>query len=181
MEPDLDVTSFFDPADFNFPFGTHIAVVEVDERSGEVDLTRYIAVNDAGPIGNPLVVNGQFEGSITHAIGQALMERAVYDEQGNLLTKNFMTYAIPRATDVPQFELASTVTPSPHNALGVKGAGEIATVAPAAAIANAVCDALAELGVKHIDMPFTAEKLWRTMSDAKSDARIRESAKSNEE
>lgn len=175
MEPDLDVTSFFDPADFNFPFGTHIAVVEVDERSGEVDLTRYIAVNDAGPIGNPLVVNGQVEGSITHAIGQALIERAVYDQQGNLLTNNLMTYAIPRATDVPQFELAYTVTPSPHNALGVKGVGEIATVAPAAAIANAVCDALAELGVKHIDMPLTAEKLWRTMRDAKA----RKSANSN--
>ncbi|GCF07961.1 xanthine dehydrogenase family protein molybdopterin-binding subunit [Dictyobacter arantiisoli] len=166
MEPTLDETSFFDPADFNYPFGTHIAVIEIDNQTGQVDLVRYVAVNDAGPLGNPLVVNGQVEGSITHGAGQALIERAVYDEQGILLTDSFTSYAIPRSTDLPEYELDYTVTPSPHNALGVKGAGEIATVPPAAAIGNAVCDALADLGIKHIDMPFTAEKIWRVMRDA---------------
>ncbi|MBV9691938.1 MAG: molybdopterin-dependent oxidoreductase [Ktedonobacteraceae bacterium] len=168
MEPNLDETSFFDPPDFNYPFGSHIAIVEIDEQTGQVDLVRYVAVNDAGNVGNPLVVDGQIEGSIAHAIGQVLIERAVYDEQGNLLTNNFMTYAIPRATDVPRYELDRTVTPTPHNALGMKGVGEIATVPPAAAISNAVCDALSDLGVKHIDMPITAEKVWRAMRDAQA-------------
>ncbi len=168
MEPDLDVTSFFDPPDFNYPSGTHIAVVEITEETGEIEIKRYIAVNDVGTIGNPLVVNGQVEGSITHALGQVLIERAVYDEQGQLLTDNFTKYAIPTATDVPHYELDYTVTPSPHNALGLKGAGEIATVPPAAAIANAVCDALSDLSIKHIDMPITPEKVWRALRDAKN-------------
>jgi len=168
FEPGLDETSYFDPADFNYPFGTHVAVVEIDEKTGEIELVRYIAVNDAGTIGNPLVVNGQYEGSIAHAIGQAFMEHAIYDEQGHLLTNSFQTYAIPRAADVPHYELGSTVTPTPHNKLGAKGAGEIATVPPAAAIVNAACDALSYLGVKHIDMPLTPEKVWQTIHDAKS-------------
>lgn len=175
IEPGLDESAYFDPPDFNFPFGTHVAVVEVDERSGQVDLVRYVAVNDAGNIGNPLVVQGQVEGSIAHAIGQALMEQAVYDKQGNLLTNSFQTYAIPRADDLPRYELDNTVTPTPHNALGAKGAGEIATVPPAAAIVNAVCDALSYLDIKHIDMPLTAEKVWRTIRDAK----IKKAAASN--
>jgi carbon-monoxide dehydrogenase large subunit len=168
IEPGLDESTYFDPPDFNFPFGTHVAVVEVEERTGEVDLVRYVAVNDAGNVGNPLVVNGQFEGSIAHAIGQAFMEHAIYDNQGNLLTNSFQTYAIPRAADLPRYELDRTVTPTPHNKLGAKGAGEIATVPPAAAIVNAVCDALSYLGVKHIDMPLTPEKVWQTIRDAKT-------------
>lgn len=167
IEPGLDESTYFNPPDFNFPFGTHIAVVEVDERTGQVDLLRYVAVNDAGNIGNPLVATGQIEGSITHAIGQALMEQAIYDDQGNLLTNSFQTYAIPRAADLPRYELDRTVTPTPHNQLGAKGIGEIATVPPAAAIVNAVCNALSYLNIKHIDMPLTAEKVWRTMRDAK--------------
>ena len=169
MEPAIDVTSFFDPADFNYPSGTHIAAVEIDEETGAIEVKRYVAVNDVGTIGNPLVVNGQVEGSITHALGQVLIERAVYDEQGQLLTDNFMKYPIPRATDVPLYELDYVVTPSPHNALGLKGAGEIATVPPAAAIANAICDALSDLGIKHIDMPITSEKIWRAMRTAKNE------------
>jgi carbon-monoxide dehydrogenase large subunit len=168
IEPGLDESTYFDPPDFNFPFGTHVAVVEVEERTGEVDLVRYVAVNDAGNVGNPLVVNGQYEGSIAHAIGQAFMEHAIYDNQGNLLTNSFQTYAIPRAADLPRYELDRTVTPTPHNKLGAKGAGEIATVPPAAAIVNAVCDALSYLGVKHIDMPLTPEKVWQTIRDAKT-------------
>jgi len=172
MEPNLDVTSVFDPPDFNYPSGTHIAAVEIDEETGEVEVTRYIAVNDVGTIGNPLVVNGQVEGSITHALGQVLIERAVYDEQGQLLTDNFMKYPIPTALDVPRYEIDYVVTPSPHNSLGLKGAGEIATVPPAAAVANAVCDALSDLDIKHIDMPITPEKVWLAMRTAKNSNQV---------
>lgn len=166
MEPAIDVTTFFDPPDFNYPFGSHIAVVEVDELTGEVELVDYTAVNDAGTIGNPLVVDRQVEGSIVHGIGQALIEEAVYDDDGLLVTDDLRRYAIPRAADVPPMGLDWTVSPSPHNALGLKGAGEIATVPPTAAIANAVCDALARHGVAHIDMPITAEKVWRALRSA---------------
>jgi carbon-monoxide dehydrogenase large subunit len=174
VEPALDITTFFDPPDFNYPFGTHIAVVEIDERSGEIDLKRYIAVNDVGTIGNPLVVDGQIEGSIAHAIGQVFLEQAIYDDLGNLVTDNFSTYPLPKATDLPNFELAYTVTPTPHNLPGFKGAGEIATVPPAAAIANAVCDALSDLGIQHIDMPITAEKVWHAMRMAGNPAASRQ-------
>jgi aerobic carbon-monoxide dehydrogenase large subunit len=163
MAPAIDETVVFDPPDFNYPYGSHVAVVEVDEDTGQVDVVRYIAVNDVGNVANPLVVDGQIEGSIVHAVGQVLMEEARYSPQGDLLTDNLDHYAIPRADDIPFFELDRTVTPSPHNSLGAKGAGEIATVPPAAAIANAVCDALAAFGVRHIDMPLTAEKVWRAM------------------
>ena len=163
IEPGVDETAYFDPPDFNYPFGVHIAVVEVDEATGQVEVVRYIAVDDAGVIGNPLIVKGQIEGSIVHGLGQVLMEEAVYDEQGHLVSADLRDYALPRAADVPFFDLDSTVTPSPHNALGVKGAGEIATVPPAAAVANAVMDALSDLGVQHIDMPLTPEKVWRQL------------------
>jgi len=160
MEPALDATSHFDPPDFNYPFGTHVAVVEIDERTGQVHLVRYAAVDDVGPVGNPAVVQGQIEGSIVHGLGQALLEEARYDEQGVLLTADLTTYPLPRAADVPFFALDRTVTPSPHNPLGVKGAGEVATVPPAAAVANAVCDAL---GARHLDMPLTPEKVWNAI------------------
>jgi aerobic carbon-monoxide dehydrogenase large subunit len=163
MAPAIDVTSVFDPPDFNFPYGAHVAVVEVDEDTGAVELVRYIAVNDVGTVGNPLVVDGQIEGSIVHAVGQALMEEARYDDRGALLTDNLDRYPLPRAADVPFFELDRTVTPTPHNPLGAKGAGEIATVPPAAAITNAACDALRGFGVRHLDMPLTPEKVWRAM------------------
>lgn len=169
MEPALDETSYFDPPDFNYPFGTHVAVVEVDEHTGAVELVRYVAVNDVGPVGNPAVVDGQFEGSIVHGVGQALMEHARYDADGTLLTADLSTYALPRATDVPFFLLERTVTPSPHSALGAKGAGEVATVPPAAAVTNAVCDALSALGVRHLDMPLTAEKIWSVMAAARAE------------
>lgn len=170
MEPALDVTAFFDPPDFNYPFGSHVAVVEIDERTGEIDLVDYVAVNDAGNIGNPLVVDRQVEGSIVHGLGQALVEEARYDEEGRLLTDDLRSYAIPRAEDVPRLVLDWTCSPSPHNALGVKGAGEIATVPPTAAVSNAICDALAGFGVAHIDMPITPEKVWRALQDARQEA-----------
>ncbi|HEU5375646.1 MAG TPA: molybdopterin cofactor-binding domain-containing protein [Ktedonobacteraceae bacterium] len=168
MEPNLDETTFFDPPDFNFPFGTHAAVVEIDEQTGQVDLVQYVAVSDAGNVANPLVFDGQIEGGITHGVGQVLMEQAVYNNQGSLLTDSFKTYAIPRSTDLPSYELDRTVTPTQHNGLGAKGAGEIGAVAPAAAISNAICDALSDLGVKHIDMPITAEKVWYALRSAQA-------------
>ncbi|MEU5808307.1 xanthine dehydrogenase family protein molybdopterin-binding subunit [Streptomyces sp. NPDC047718] len=163
IEPAVDETTHFDPPDFNYPFGTHVAVVEIDELTGETEVVAYTAVDDAGNIGNPKVVRGQIEGSILHGLGQALMEAAVYDEQGILLTRDLGSYALPRAADAPFFTLDRTVTPSPHNVLGAKGAGEIATVPPAAAVVNAVVDALSDLGVTHIDMPLTPEKVWRRL------------------
>src|SRR4029079_11373396 len=141
------------------------AVVEIDELTGEVEVVDYTAVDDAGNIGNPTIVRGQIEGSIVHGLGQALMEAAQYDEEGRLLTSDLRSYALPRALDAPFFKLDKTVTPSPHNPLGAKGAGEIATVPPAAAVTNAVVDALSDLGVRHIDMPITPEKVWRLLSE----------------
>ncbi|HEY0806909.1 MAG TPA: xanthine dehydrogenase family protein molybdopterin-binding subunit [Pseudonocardiaceae bacterium] len=162
MEPTLDETVFFDPPDFNYPFGSHIAVVEIDPSTGEVEVVKYVAVDDSGPIGNPLVVQGQIEGSIVHGLGQALIEAAKFDVEGQLLTNDFRSYAIPRATDAPFFDLDRTVTPSPHNQLGVKGSGETATVPAAAAISNAICDAL---GARDIPMPITPEKIWRWLQE----------------
>ncbi|MFI8088852.1 xanthine dehydrogenase family protein molybdopterin-binding subunit [Streptomyces sp. NPDC086080] len=163
IEPGLDETTHFDPPDFNYPFGTHVAVVEVDELTGETEVVSYTAVDDAGNIGNPTIVRGQIEGSIVHGLGQALAEAAEYAEDGRLITRDLRTYALPRASDAPFFALDRTVTPTPHNPLGAKGAGEIATVPPAAAVTNAVVDALSDLGVTHIDMPLTPEKVWRAM------------------
>jgi carbon-monoxide dehydrogenase large subunit len=162
MEPTLDETVFFDPPDFNYPFGSHIAVVEIDPVTGEVAVVKYVAVDDSGPIGNPLVVQGQVEGSIVHGLGQALIEAAKFDANGHLLTNDLRSYAIPRATDAPFFDLDRTVTPSPHNQLGVKGSGETATVPAAAAISNAICNAL---GVADIPMPITPEKIWRALHE----------------
>ncbi|MFC1430168.1 xanthine dehydrogenase family protein molybdopterin-binding subunit [Streptacidiphilus sp. N1-3] len=163
VEPTVDETTFFDPPDFNYPFGSHVAVVEIDELTGVTEVVSYTAVDDAGNIGNPTIVKGQIEGSIVHGLGQALMEHAVYDEEGILVTADLRNYALPRAADVPFFQLDRTVTPTPHNVLGAKGAGEIATVPPAAALVNAVVDALSDLGVQHIDMPITPEKVWRRL------------------
>jgi carbon-monoxide dehydrogenase large subunit len=163
MEPGLEVITYFDPPDFNFPFGTHIALVEIDERTGHVDVTRYVAVDDFGNVGNPMVVEGQVHGNVALGIGQALWEQAIYDRSGQLLTDNFLTYAIPRATQLPNFELDRTVTPTPHNPLGAKGVGDVSNPAAAPAVVNAICDALSDLGVKHIDMPVTPEKIWRVM------------------
>jgi carbon-monoxide dehydrogenase large subunit len=163
MDPCLDVTVYFDPKDFNFPFGTHIALVEIDEQTGKVDLVRYVAVNDVGNVANPAVVDGQMHGSIALGVGQALLEAAVYDEEGHLLSEDFSTYATPKATDLPSFELDRTVTPTPLNPLGAKGAGDIGNPPAPPAVVNAVCDALSDLGVKHVEMPVTAEKVWRLL------------------
>ena len=167
MEPGLEALSYFDPKNFTWPFGTHIAVVEVDPDTGEVDLRRYVAVDDVGKVINPMIVDGMVHGGITQGIGQALTEEAVYDDNGQLLTGSMMDYAVPKAEDIPSFELARTETPSTTNPLGIKGAGETGTIASSPAVINAVVDALSPFGVKHIDMPATAEKVWRLIRDAK--------------
>lgn len=168
MEPGLEASHFYDPSNFVFPFGTHIAVVEVEGETGRVQLRRYVAVDDCGTQINPMIVEGQLHGGIAHGAGQALFENAAYDEQGQLTSGSFLEYAIPRADDLPLIELDHTVTPSPHNPLGVKGIGEAGTIASTAAVANAVIDALKPFGVTHLDMPLTPEKVWQAMQGARA-------------
>ena len=168
MEPTLEATTFYDPPNCTFPFGTHICVVEVDRETGQIDLIRYVAVDDVGNIINPLIVDGQVHGGIAQGLAQALYEGAVYADNGELVTGTMNDYAIPKASMVPTYELDHTVTPSPVNPMGVKGAGEAGTIASTPAVANAVIDALAHLGVQHIDMPLTPERVWRSIAAAKA-------------
>ena len=168
MEPGLEASSFYDPPNFTFPFGTHVAIVEVDPDTGEVEFDRYAAVDDVGNQLNPKLVEGQVHGGIAQGLGQALLEGAVYDESGNLATGSMQDYALPKAESVPEMELEETVTPCPHNPLGVKGVGEAGTIAAPPAIVNAVIDALAPLGVDadDLDMPLTGETVWRAIQSA---------------
>jgi carbon-monoxide dehydrogenase large subunit len=163
MEAGLEATSFYDPPNFVYPFGTHIAVVEVDAETGRVELKRYVAVDDCGPQINPVIVEGQIHGGIVQGIGQALWEEAVYDDHGQLLTGSLTDYAIPRADVLPDIEVLSTVTPSPHNPLGVKGIGEAGTIASTGTVYNAVIDALEPFNVSSIRMPLTPERVWRAI------------------
>jgi carbon-monoxide dehydrogenase large subunit len=167
MEPYLDETAYADTTNCTFPFGTHIAVVEIDEETGEVDLVRYVAVDDVGNKINPMIVDGQLHGGIAQGVGQALWEQAIYGEDGQLLSGSMLDYAVPRASWFPAFELDQTVTPSPVNPLGVKGVGEAGTIASTAAVANAVVDALSPLGIRHLDMPHTPQNVWRAIQAAK--------------
>src|SRR5882724_7034676 len=164
MEPGLSATYFFEPKNFTFPFGTHICVVEIDKETGETKFLRYVAVDDCGKVINPLLVDGQVHGGIVQAIGQALYEEVVYDEQGQLVTGELMDYAIPRASQMPWFELDRTETPSPSNPLGVKGVGEAGTIGATPAVVNAIVDALSPYGVKHLDMPARPEAVWKLIS-----------------
>jgi carbon-monoxide dehydrogenase large subunit len=164
MEPVLDETTFYDPPNCTFPFGTHVCVVEVDRETGQIDLRRYVAVDDVGNVINPLIVDGQVHGGIAQGLAQALYEGAVYADDGELLTGTLNDYAIPKASMVPTYELDRTVTPTPTNPMGIKGAGEAGTIAATPAVANAVVDALSHLGVTHLDMPITPEKVWRAMN-----------------
>lgn len=166
MEPYLDETAYHDTTNCTFPFGTHIAQVEVDEETGVVDLVRYVAVDDVGKKINPMIVDGQLHGGIAQGVGQALWEEAVYDDGGQLLSGSLLDYAVPRAAWLPAFELDETVTPSPVNPLGVKGVGEAGCIASTAAVANAVIDALSPLGIRHLDMPYTPQKVWGAIQAA---------------
>ena len=162
-EPGLDFASFYDPTNFVYPFGAHICVVKIDKDTGEVKIVRYIAVDDAGNIINPMIVEGQVHGGVAHGIGQALYEGAVYDDSGQLLNGSMMDYCIPRADNMPFFETDHTVTPCPHNPLGVKGIGEAGTIASTPAVVNAVIDALSDYGVKDLQMPLTPQRVWAAM------------------
>jgi carbon-monoxide dehydrogenase large subunit len=163
MEAGLEASSFYDPPNFTYPFGAHVAVVAVDAETGHVELKRYVAVDDCGPQINPMIVEGQVHGGVVQGIGQALWEEAVYDRNGQLLTGSLADYAIPRADLLPDIEVLSTVTPSPHHPLGVKGIGEAGTIASTATIYNAVIDALQPFGVKGMQMPMTPERVWRVI------------------
>ncbi len=163
LEPGLEEDTYYDPANFTFPNSVHIAQVEIDQATGEVAIQRYVAVDDVGKVINPMIVDGQVTGGIAQGVGQALWEHGRYDENGQLISANLMEYAVPHADDFPMIETSRTETPSPHNPLGVKGVGEMGTIAATPTIANAVMDALAPLGVRHLDLPLTPEKVWRAM------------------
>ena len=163
MEPGLEATTFYDPPNFTFPFGAHVAVVMVDPDNGAIQLQRYVAVDDCGLQINPMIVEGQVHGGVVQGAGQALWEGAVYDDSGQLLTGSMMDYALPRAHMVPDVETLSTMTPSPHNPLGVKGVGETGTIASTVTIYNAVIDALKPLGVTRLEMPLTPERVWQAI------------------
>jgi carbon-monoxide dehydrogenase large subunit len=167
LEPGLEASAFFDPPNFVYPFGAHIAVVRVDVETGEIKLERYVAVDDCGKVINPMIVEGQIHGGIVQGVGQALWEGAVYDENGQLLTGSMMDYALPKAEAFPYFELGMTETPTSVNPLGVKGIGETGTIASTPAVYNAVLDAVLPLGVERIDMPLTPERVYRAIRDAK--------------
>jgi carbon-monoxide dehydrogenase large subunit len=165
MEPGLEATYVYDPSNFSWPAGAHVAIVEVDTETGAVELLRYVAVDDVGVVVNPMIVEGQIHGGIAQGVAQALYEDAVYDEDGNLLTSNMVTYLVPSAAEFPRWELHRTETPSPTNPLGVKGVGETGAIASPAAVMNAVVDALSEDGVTDITMPATPERVWRALQE----------------
>jgi carbon-monoxide dehydrogenase large subunit len=152
MEPGLEETSFYDPANFTFPCSAHVAQVEIDPETGEVQLKKYFAVDDVGNVINPLIVEGQIIGGIAQGVGQALWEHGVYDDDGQLLSGSMMSYAVPRADGFPS--------------IGVKGAGEMGTIAATVTVSNAVLDALAPLGIGHLNMPLTAEKISNAIAAA---------------
>ncbi len=171
MEPALEATAFFDPSNFVFPFGTHLCTVEVDVETGQVHVLRYVAVDDCGPRINPMIVEGQVHGGVVQGLGEALQEIAVYDDQGQLITGTMMDYAVPKAAQMPRIETIAQETRSPVNPLGVKGIGEAGTIASAACLINAVCDALAPLGIRHIDKPVTPARVWAAIRRAQGGAR----------
>jgi len=167
-EPGLQSTHFWEPPNFTFGFGAHVVVTDIDTETGQVKVRRYVAVDDCGNILNPLIVDGQVHGGVAQGLGQALWEQAVYDDNGQLITGEFMDYAMPRAHMMPWIESDHTVTPSPVNPLGVKGVGEAGTIGCSPAVVNSVVDALSHLGVRHLDMPLTPEKIWNVMAGAKN-------------
>jgi carbon-monoxide dehydrogenase large subunit len=160
-QPGLLATQFWEPPNFTFPFGAHMVITEVDRETGKIEIRRYVAVDDCGKIINPLIVSGQVHGGVAQGLGQALWEEAVYDTNGQLLTGELTDYAVPRAHMMPWIESSHTETPSPVNPLGVKGVGEAGTIGCTPAVVNSVVDALSHLGVRHIDMPLTPEKIWK--------------------
>jgi carbon-monoxide dehydrogenase large subunit len=168
MEPRLRAELDFNQGSTSYPFGAHIAVVEVDTETGRVQQLRHVAVDDCGRVLNPLLVAGQQHGGIAQGVSQALYEGVEYDDDGNPRTANLMDYAMPSAAEFPSFEASNTETPTPLNPLGAKGIGESGTIGSTPAVQNAVVDALSVFGIRHLDMPFTSERVWRAIRDARA-------------
>jgi carbon-monoxide dehydrogenase large subunit len=166
MEPSLDSDCVYDPTNFSYPHGTHLAAMEVDTDTGRVELRRYVCVDDVGTVINPLIVEGQVHGGLAQGIAQALYEEATYDEQGTLVTGTFVDYTLPSAADLPSFDSAIVSTPATSNPLGVKGVGEAGTIASTPAIVNGVIDAVRHLGVTNVEMPCTPQRVWRAIQAA---------------
>jgi len=162
----LDATASFEASAPTFPFGAQVAVVEVDRETGNVTMLRLVGADDAGTIINPDIFEGQLHGGFAQGVAQALYEEVRYDEEGNLQTSSFADYAIVAATEMPSFELIDSQTTTPYNSLGVKGVGESGTIGSTPAVQNAVVDALSHLGIRHIDMPATPERVWRALRDS---------------
>jgi len=160
LEPGLDESAFYDPANFTFPFGTHVCEVEVDPETGVTEIVKWVAADDFGNLINPMIVEGQVHGGIAHGVGQALLESACYDESGQLLSGSYMDYSLPRADIFPEMQVVTSETPCPHNPLGVKGCGEAGAIAAPAAVMNAVTNAI---GTSDLTMPATPEKVWRAI------------------
>ena len=167
LEQGLEAVAYFEPPNFVWPFGSHLCAVEVDAETGNAQITKYVAVDDCGNIINPMIVDGQLHGGIVQSIGQALYEEMVYDTDGQLRSATFLDYTIPSMNEIPNIQLDRTITPSPTNELGVKGIGEAGTIAATAAIINAICDAVSPLGIKHVDMPATPDRLWNQIKEAR--------------
>jgi len=168
VESGLEAHTAFSPGNATWPFGTHIAMVEIDPDTGNVELLEYHGVDDCGEVINPMIVSGQIHGGIAQGIGQAMFEEAIYDADGNMLTGSLLDYLLPTAADLPSFDLSRTVTPTPVNPLGVKGIGEAGTIGSAHTIVNAVVDALTPMGVKHVDMPVRPKRVWQAMQEARA-------------
>jgi carbon-monoxide dehydrogenase large subunit len=160
LEPGLDETSFYDPKNFTFPGGCHVAEVEIDKETGTVEVINFVAVDDVGRVINPMIVEGQVQGGVAQGIGQALLENAVYDKEGQLLSGSMMDYTMPRADDLPNITVGTEITLCTHNPLGVKGCGEVGAIGSPPAIINAIVDALKQYNVRHMNMPATPQKLW---------------------
>jgi carbon-monoxide dehydrogenase large subunit len=168
IEPGLEATAFFQPPHEGFSFGAYLAAVRIDRETGRLAVVRLVAVDDCGPVLNPLIVEGQVHGSLAQGLGQALLERVAHDADATLLTGSLLDYAAPRAGDTPAWVTGHTVTPSPLNPLGVKGVGEAGTIGVPPAIVNGALDALRPLGVRHIDMPLTPDRVWAAMQAGRS-------------
>ncbi len=166
LEAGLEATYYYDPPNLTFPFGSYICVVDIDTGTGEVHVRRFVAVDDCGNIINPMIVEGQIQGGLTQGLAPALYEEIVYDESGQNLSGTLADYLVPTAVESPRWELGRTITPSPHHPLGAKGVGESATVGAPPAIVNAVVDALAHLGVRHLEIPITPQKVWKVLREA---------------
>ena len=171
MESGLETTNFFSPEDETFPFGTHIAVVEIFPETGEVKLIKYVSVDDIGNIISPTLVTGQVHGGLAQGIGLALWEEVLYDDNGEILTGTLNDYALPKAEGFPMLETYHTTTTTPINPLGAKGIGEASTIGATPTVSNAVIDALEPWGITHLDLPFTPEKVWRAIANASSNGK----------